>query len=230
MNSILLLEDEESVNRGITFSLKKQGYAVHSCTTIKEAMNIFEEYRPVLIICDITLPDGSGLDFVRRIRKISQVHIIFLTALDQEVDQVMGYEAGGDDYITKPFSLSVLTLKIEAFFNKIENKKNNNIVLTGILEFDILAMKVYKDGEEILLTKNEWKLLKLFTQNAKQVLTKQVMLENIFDIDGDFVDENTIAVNIRRLRKKIEPDVNNPEYIKNIRGIGYVWDKEVIKK
>lgn len=225
MNSILLLEDDESINRGITFVLEKDGYQVYSCETVAQANKVFHQQEIRLIICDISLPDGSGVDFVRKVREESSVHIIFLTALDQEVDQVMGYEAGADDYITKPFSLSVLKLKVSAFFKKQQGVSRERIE-SGNICFYVNEMRVLAAGKEVSLTKNEWKMLQAFMENPRQILSKNQLLERVFDAEGDFVDENTIAVNIRRLREKIEPDSSKPEYIKNVRGIGYLWDKE----
>lgn len=225
MSQILLLEDDESINRGIAFTLKKEGYQVVSCNTITEAERAFYKETFQLIICDITLPDGNGLDFVRKVRRESSIHIIFLTALDQEIDQVMGYEAGGDDYITKPFSLSVLMLKVSAFFRK-QKATGQERLESGNICFYVQEMRVLTAGKEVSLTKNEWKMLRIFMEHPKQILTKNQLLEQLFDVEGDFVDENTIAVNVRRLREKIEPNSSKPEYIKNIRGIGYLWDKE----
>lgn len=225
MNRILVLEDEESVNRGISFSLDKEGYEVYSADTVKLAEQMFFEKKPQLLICDINLPDGSGLDFIKSVRKRSNVHIICLTALDQELDQVLGYEAGADDYMVKPFSLSVLMLKVAAVFKrKIEDKQE--VLYSGDICFYKKEMKIVKSGEEIALTKNEWKLLQMFLEHPKQILSKAQLQQNLFDIDGNFVEDNTIAVNICRLREKIEKDTSKPEYIKNMRGLGYVWAKE----
>lgn len=226
MNQILLLEDEESLNRGISFSLEKAGFSVSSCYTIKEAKKKIQEITPKIIICDINLPDGNGLEFIAFSRKNYSAYIICLTALNQEIDQVMGYEAGADDYITKPFSLSVLLLKIEAYFKRTEAKGRTQFIQSGNLKFYPTEMKLFVNKEEISLTKNEWKLLDLFMRNAKQVLSKRQILEGVFDMDGDFVDENTLAVNIRRLREKIEKNPSNPEFIKNIRGLGYLWNED----
>lgn len=225
MNHILLLEDDESINKGISFKLQKEGYSVTSCRTIAEAESAFQKQQFHLMICDITLPDGNGLDFVKKIRLESSLHIIFLTALDQEIDQVMGYEAGGDDYITKPFSLSVLMLKVSAYFRKQKNSAGERLE-SGHICFYVKEMRVLAAGTELSLTKNEWKMLQVFMEHPKQILSKKQLLGQLFDAEGDFVDENTIAVNIRRLREKIEPDSSKPEYIKNVRGIGYLWDKE----
>lgn len=222
------MEDDQSINQGITFILEKDGYQVYSCKTIAQAQTVFRQQEIQLVICDVTLPDGNGLDFVREIRRESSVHIIFLTALDQEVDQVMGYEAGADDYITKPFSLSVLKLKVSAYFKKQQGAEQERIE-SGHICFYVKEMRVVMEGREISLTKNEWKMLRIFMEHPRQILSKNQLLEQLFDAEGDFVDENTIAVNIRRLREKIEPDSSKPEYIKNVRGIGYLWDKECRK-
>ena len=139
----------------------------------------------------------------------------------------MGYEAGADDYITKPFSLSVLMLKIEAYFNRINNSNTKSEFISKDIRVLPREMKVFVKDEETYLTKNEWKMLSLFMQHPKQVLSKNQILENLFDIDGEYVDENTVAVNIRRLREKIEENPSNPVYLKNIRGLGYVWNQEV---
>jgi len=160
-------------------------------------------------------------------RQKNKAYIICLTALDQEISQVMGYEAGADDYITKPFSLSVLLLKIEAYFNRIKSSNEENEIISRDIRVLPREMKVLVKGKEVVLTKNEWKMLTLFLKYPKQVLSKKQILENIFDIDGEFVDENTVAVNVRRLREKIEEDPAKPVYLKNIRGLGYVWNQEV---
>ena len=156
-----------------------------------------------------------------------QAGAICLTALDQEMDQVMGYEAGADDYITKPFSLSVLLLKIEAHFRRRQEKTEAGKMISGDIVFIAGEMKVLIKSREISLTKTELKMLTFFLQNPKQILSKTQILENVFDLEGDFVDENTIAVNIRRLREKIEDNPAAPVYIKNIRGLGYIWNQEV---
>lgn len=223
---ILILEDDESVNRGISFSLEKEGYGVFSCKNIKEAKKVLEKENPDIFICDINLPDGNGLDMVAYVRERKNCHIICLTALEQETDYVMGYNAGADDYVTKPFSLSVLLLKIKAYADRKEEKQDGEII-TGDLKIAMSDMKVWHRGTELSLTKNEWKLLILFVENAKQILSKQQILERLFDVDGNFVDDNTVAVNVNRLREKIEKDKSKPVYIKNVRGLGYVWNQEV---
>lgn len=225
MGVILLLEDEDSVNRGITFTLEKEGYTVYPCRTIREADKALERGIPDVLICDITLPDGSGLDFVRKVKNAGSTYIICLTALDTETDYVMGYGAGADDYIAKPFSLSVLTLKVHAVFRR-RNCKEEEELFSGLLRVRGREGKVWKQDQEINLTGREWKLFMLFLDHPGQILSKNQILERLFDLDGGFVDDNTVAVNIRRLREKIETDPARPEYIKNVRGIGYVWSME----
>ncbi len=227
MAYILLIEDDANVNRGITFSLEKSGHKVFSGSTIKDAKNMVTLNRIELVICDINLPDGNGLEFIKWMRQQYKTYIICLTAFDQEIDQVMGYEAGADDYVTKPFSLSILLLKIDAYLKRNESTKEQNTSFSGDIQILWDEMKVMVNANEVTLTKNEWKMLSLFLKHPKQVLSKKQILENVFDIDGDFVDDNTVAVNIRRLREKIEKDPANPEYLKNIRGLGYVWNQEV---
>ena len=147
--------------------------------------------------------------------------------MDQELDQVMGYEAGADDYVTKPFSLSVLLLKIDAYCKRNIKSAQKKEIISGDICIYQDEMKIKVKEEIISLTKNEWKMLTLFLAHPKQILSKNQILENVFDIDGEYVDENTVAVNIRRLREKIKDNSTKPEYLKNVRGLGYVWDKEV---
>lgn len=227
MANVLVLEDDDSVNRGVSFSLEKAGHKVFSAGLIAEAKKIVENEEINLVVCDINLPDGDGREFIRMLREKTGVYVICLTALDQETDQVMGYEAGADDYVTKPFSLSVLMLKIEAVLRRNATNGGRDDVVSGNIRICMQEMKAYVHGQAISLTKNEWKLLTLFVAHPKHVLSKNQILESIFDIDGEFVDENTVAVNIRRLREKIESNPAKPEYIKNLRGLGYVWNKDV---
>ena len=227
MPGILVVEDDENLNRGITFSLKKSGYEVFSAESVKIAKRLASDNNVDVTLCDVNLPDENGLEFVRWMRCNYNTYIICLTALDQEMDQVMGYEAGADDYITKPFSLSVLLLKIEAHFRRRQKKTEVRKMISGDIVFIVGEMKVLIKNREISLTKTELKMLTFFLQNSKKILSKTQILENVFDLEGDFVDENTIAVNIRRLREKIEDNPATPVYIKNIRGLGYIWNQEV---
>lgn len=231
MGMILLLEDDESLNRGISLKLEKEGYEVLSARGIKEAEILFTEHKNniALIISDITMPDGSGLEFCREVRKGSNVFILFLTALDQEVDIVNGYDIGADDYMTKPFSLMVLISKVNAFMRRVEQKEAGGTVFTsGDVTFNCKEMKVYKE-EEIVLSKKELQLLLYFLEHPQQIISKEQILEAVWDIDGQFVDDNTVPVTISRLKKKLSIG-NDTEYIKNVRGIGYLWTTDVLKK
>lgn len=233
MNTILLLEDEAALRRGIQFKLEKDGYHVISCSTIHDARLQFQSQSVHLILCDIMLSDGSGLDFCKYIREElhSDVQFIFLTAMDTELDIVIGYETGADDYITKPFSLAVLMSKVSSIFKRIEKRSLSEnaeaaVVKSGRLVYYPNEMHLLVDGQTVELTRNEYRLLQLFLNHPKQILSKNQILTQILDTDGHFADDNTVAVNIRRLREKIN-DSEEKRMIKNIRGMGYVWDHEV---
>ena len=237
MGKILLLEDDKSLNRGISFKLKKEGFEVETAFCIEEAKNIFENNKIDLIITDIGLPDGSGFDFCEEIRKISNVYIIMLTALDEEFNAVMGYEIGADDYVTKPFSLAILVSKVKAFMKRAGNnekeKTSENILISEDIEFDYGDYTLIlnrENTEKVQLTKTEGKLLKLLMENAMNIIQKEQILDILWDMDGNFVDDNTVAVYMRRLRKKVEKDPSDPIFIKNIRGIGYKWNAGCVRK
>lgn len=225
---ILLAEDDASLNRGISLKLQKEGYTVHSAGCIQEARILFQKHRISLIICDIGLPDGSGLDFCMEIRRQSNVHFLFLTAMDTEIDMINGYEAGADDYITKPFSLMVLISKVHAIMKR-QPAEEKQILTSGDVTLYLKENRARKNGAYLSLTANEQKLLSYFMQNPMHILSKNQLLEALWDADSNFVDENTIAVNIRRLREKIEDDPSSPSYIKNVRGLGYIWERNCEK-
>ena len=226
---ILLLEDDDSLNHSVSLKLKKEGYTVHSAFTIEEAVELFKTFSISLILCDITLPDGSGLDFCSRVRKESNVLFLFLTALDTEEDMISGYAQGADDYITKPFSLSVLISKVNAMLKRLPSENPKSIV-SGNITFFPDENRVTKDGSLLALTAKEYSLLSFFMENPMRILSRNQLLEAIWDIDGNFVDENTLAVSIRRLREKIEDDPSAPAILKNVRGLGYIWERKCEKR
>lgn len=226
---ILLLEDDDSLNHSVSLKLKKEGYTVRSAFTMKEAFALFRQFSPSLIICDITLPDGNGLDFCSRIRQESDVLFLFLTALDREEDMMAGYRQGADDYITKPFSLSVLTSKVNALLKRFPAELPKTIV-SGNITLYPEEKRAVKDGVNLILTAREYSLLAFFMENPMRVLSRGQLLESIWDIEGSFVDENTLSVNIRRLREKIEDDPSSPSILKNIRGLGYIWERKCEKR
>lgn len=227
---ILLVEDDESLNRAVSVKLQKEGYTVYSAFGIKEAAALYRQHKVSLMICDIELPDGSGLEFLRKVRKDSNVMFLFLTASDTEMDMLKGYQAGADDYITKPFFLTALISKVNVLMKRYLQEKEPDILVSGSITLDIISNRAQKDGEYLTLTAKEQSILTFFMQNPMRILSKNQLLEAIWDIDGSFVDENTLAVNIRRLREKIEDDPSNPVYLKNVRGLGYIWEKGVISK
>lgn len=230
MKTILLLEDDKNLNMGIALKLQKEGYEVLSAYGVTEAERLFAAKHVDLIISDITLEDGNGLKFCRRIRQQSDVYIIFLTALNGELDIVHAYDIGGDDYITKPFSLSVLMSKVQACMRRVAGIAQSRIV-SGEIEVVYEEMNAYRrenevgERERLSLSKKELQLLLFLMENAKQIVSKEQILEHVWGIDGQFVDENTVPVNISRLKGKLKN-----EYIHNVRGLGYIWTEESIKE
>ncbi|MCM1266886.1 MAG: response regulator transcription factor [Bacteroidales bacterium] len=226
---ILLLEDDDSLNHSVSLKLKKEGYTVHSAFTVKEALRFYQSKNLSLILCDISLPDGSGLDFCTQVRKESDVLFLFLTALDREEDLVAGYRQGADDYITKPFSMTVLTQKVNALLKRF-TPNNPKSIVSGDIALYPDEGRAAKNGRYLSLTAREYSLLSFFMENPMRILSRNQLLEGIWDIDGNFVDENTLSVNIRRLREKIEDDPSDPAILKNIRGLGYIWERKCEKK
>lgn len=219
MSTILIIEDDKLLNEGISFALRGEGYSILSAYSGQQAAGLFNSDIN-LIILDINLPDENGIDICKKIRKYMNTPIIFLTAKDTEEDIVNGFKAGGDDYITKPFSLSILKERIKAVLKR---GATENIYSFKTLKFDFNKFCLTKNDINIPITKIEVKLLELFIKNKGRVLTREQILDRIWDIDGDFVDENTVSVNIRRLRTKIEDEPSNPFFIKTVFGIGYIW-------
>ncbi len=224
MNTILLLEDDENLNRGISLKLSKEGYRVLSAYSRSDAENLWKADNIQMVICDITLPDGSGLEFGKMVRSQSEIYLIYLTALDQEIDIVNGYDTGADDYITKPFSVNILMSKVNALMRRLD-KKELSVIISGEIEVYIKDMLVKKAGNMILLSKTEIQLLVYLLENAGKIISKESIMEKIWGIDGLFIDDNTVTVNISRLKNKLGAD-----YISNVRGLGYVWTGKVTKK
>ncbi len=224
MKTILLLEDDESLNRGISLKLSKEGYQVISAYTIFEAKTLLEREKVNLVISDITLPDGDGLDFGKYVRDRSSAILIYLTAMDQEIDIVNGYDSGADDYITKPFSVNVLISKVNAFMRRLEEKEQG-VFVSGEFEVHVKEVMVKKADIPILLSKTEFQLLVYLMENAGCIMTKESILNKVWGVDGQFVDDNTVAVNISRLKNKL-----GTECIANVRGLGYLWTGKVSRK
>lgn len=223
---ILLIEDDESLRRAVSLKLSREVCDVITAATAAEAEEVFKDAAPQLVICDICLPDGNGLELCRRIRKSSSVLFLFLTALDTEADIINGYDAGADDYITKPFSLSVLVSKVNAMIKRHVSENSQTVIRSGAITLNTEESRVLKNGAYLNLTATEYRLLEYFMLNPQRVHSRSSILSAVWDIDGSFVDDNTLAVNIRRLREKIEDNPSKPELIKNIRGLGYIWEKK----
>lgn len=220
MNRVLIVEDDRLLNDGIAFALQQDGYEVFQAYNGEECKKLLYS-RPHLIILDINLPDNIGFDLCNYIREGIATSIVFLTAKDTEEDVIAGFRAGGDDYITKPFSIAILKERIKAILKR--SSDNKSLYFYKNIIFDIDKLVLTKDDIAIGLTATELKLIRLLIENRGRVVTREQILDRVWDIDGDFVDENTLSVNIRRLRSKIEDNPTKPTLIKTVFGIGYTW-------
>lgn len=221
MKNILIVEDDKILNKGVSFFLNKEGYNVISAYTKEEGKLAILQNKIDFLLLDVNLPDGCGLDFCKEISDKMDFPVVFLTANDTEEDMIKGFESGCDDYISKPFSIDILKLKINAILKR-KGGETKNIFKYKDLKIDFDSRKVYKKEEQIYLTVTEYKLLELLSKNKGMAMTKEIILDKLWDNNGNYVDENTLSVNIRRLRKKIEDDPKYPEYIITIFGIGYI--------
>ncbi|TYP54210.1 response regulator transcription factor [Thermosediminibacter litoriperuensis] len=225
MNSILLVEDDLSLIDGLKFVLQKNGFNVDIARTAKEALNAVQNKKYDLLLLDLTLPDGNGFEICKKVRQSSSVPIIFLTASDDEVNIVVGLDIGGDDYITKPFKLNELISRINAVLRraKLSNNVHHELHSNGIT-VNLLENRVWKNGLEIELTASEYRLLCLLMQHPNTILTRETIMNRLWDNNGNFIDNNTLSVYVRRLREKIEDDPDNPAFLVTIRGLGYRWN------
>lgn len=224
--NLFVLEDDSAIALGLTYSLENEGYNVTHAKNVTEAMEIIKNQKFSLYILDLTLPDGSGYDVCKEIKKIGDLPVIFLTAFDDEVNVVMGFEFGADDYISKPFRLKELLVRIKSVLRRYNKDSADGVIKIKELTINTNEAKVYKNGNEIVLTAMEYRLLLILLNNRGKVLSRTQLLENIWDIDGDFVEYNTLTVYIKRLRDKIEDEPTKPVYIKTVRGLGYVIDND----
>ena len=221
MYQILVVEDDEVLRNGIVYALKKEGFQPLPAGSLKELKEELAKEAD-LILLDVSLPDGDSRDYQKRLRPTSRIPVIFLTARNMERDMIEGFNAGADDYITKPFSIPLLMCRLRALLRR-SGKESGSRYHAGELSYDFETKTLKKSGQEIVLSKTELKILEALIQNRNQVLTWEVLLERIWDVDGNFVDKNTLSVNIARLREKIEDDRKNPKWIVNVFGIGYKW-------
>ena len=223
--NVFLLEDDASIAMGLQYSLGKESYKTTLVTNVKDALKLIDEKEFDLYILDLTLPDGSGYDVCKAIKVKGDYPVIFLTAFDDEVNVVMGFDLGADDYISKPFRINELMARIKSVLRryKSDNGKKGIIEVHGLV-VNTNEAKVYKDGKEIILTAMEYRLLLLLINNQGKILSRNQLLENLWDIDGIFVNDNTLTVYIKRLRSKIEDDLDNPKIIKTVRKMGYILE------
>lgn len=221
---ILFVEDDQAIALGLVYSLEKEGYEVIHCVSQKAALGLLEAQVFDLLLLDVSLPDGDGYTICKQAKHLHDVPVIFLTALDDEVNVVMGLDLGGDDYVTKPFRIKELLSRIKSVLRRYQ-KDALDIVQIQHLEIHIREGKVYREGSEVFLTALEYRLLMVFVNHQGQVLSRSQLLEGIWDVAGDFVNDNTLSVYIKRLREKLEKDAVEPEIIKTIRGRGYRMEK-----
>lgn len=219
---ILFVEDDTIIASGLCYSLNQEGYDVTHCLNAAQAKEELSKSSFDMAILDINLPDGNGYDICKQIKEKADIPVIFLTAIDDEVNVVMGLDMGADDYITKPFRIRELLSRIKSVTRRYEKSESSKTVLDfGSLKIDTAQAKVFKEHKEIPLTSLEYRLLLIFANNQGRVLSRNQILESLWDFAGDFVNDNTLTVYIKRLREKIEDDVHNPQMIQTIRGLGY---------
>lgn len=222
MKTILLIEDDNALNTGLSYALEAEGYQVHSARNISEGKKILQEKRTDLLLLDGNLPDGDGFQLCRELKAASSIPIILLTARDMDKDEIRGFEAGADDYVKKPFSLPVLFKRVEVTLRNYGAKESLQY-RDGFLELDFGKLTAKREGTALDLTATEFKILALLLENENQVITKTMFLEKLWDCEGNFVDEHVVPVNINRLRSKIEDKTH--KYIKTVYGMGYQWIK-----
>ena len=225
MSKILLLEDDLSLINGLSFAFRKQGFELAVVRTLKEANELWGEGKYDLLVLDVSLPDGTGYEFCKKGRQVSKVPIIFLTASDEEMNIIMGLDIGGDDYITKPFKLGVLVSRINALLRRAKgfNSTDTELQSNGIKVL-MLQGQVFKNEKLIDLTAAEYKLLCLFMKNPNVVLTKEQILDKLWDCEGNYIDSSTLTVYMRRLRMKIEDNPSEPQMLLTVRRMGYKWN------
>lgn len=217
---LLIIEDDTDLREGLSFSFSGDGYDITEVGSKREGLREIEKGLYDIILLDCNLPDGTGFELCKEVRSYSNVPIIMLTARDTELDEIKALELGVNDYLSKPFSLGVLKARMKRILQeKVETAK----IVTGSLSIDQSSCKVWKRGEEIPLSKLEYRLLLYLIENKNHILSKDQILEKIWDSNGKYVDNNTLSVNISRLRTKIEDDASNPVHIKTVHGIGYIW-------
>ena len=222
MQTIMLMEDDAALGQGICLALKDSCVQVRLCQTLAQGRAALEHGPFDLLILDVNLPDGSGLDLLREVRRTSAVPIILLTANDLEMDIVSGRESGADDYITKPFSLAVLRARVNAQLRRGAPAQGTAVELDGF-SFDFAWMEFRKNGRPIELSKTEQRLLRTLVENRGRVLPRETLLERVWPDGAQYVEENALSVTVKRLRDKLEDAPSRPRFLKTVYGIGYTW-------
>ena len=226
MKHIFLLEDDEALGRGIAMALTGTDTSVTCRSTLTLARETLTEERFDLLILDVNLPDGSGLDLLRQVRRSGDsTPVILLTANDLELDEVTGLEAGADDYITKPFSLAVLRARVNTQLRRGASTASQTMSI-GSFTFDFDRMDFRRDGRGVELSKTEQKLLRVLVENRGQAVPRAILVDRVWTDGAEFVEENALSVTVKRLRGKLEADPAKPDYLKTVYGIGYTWAVE----
>ncbi|PJN55902.1 Transcriptional regulatory protein YycF [Paenibacillus sp. GM2FR] len=221
---ILLVEDDKTIASGLEYSLQQDRFSTVLCHDVVSAKKVLTEDIDQFALClfDLSLPDGSGYELCQMVKERRDIPVIFLTAIDDEVNVVMGLDMGADDYITKPFRIRELLSRIKSVLRRYhKSSQTQGIINMDQVRMNTLEGKVYKNGAEISLTALEYRLLLIFGNHIGQVLSRNQLLEQIWDVAGDFVNDNTLTVYIKRLREKLEDDPQHPTMIKTVRGLGY---------
>lgn len=221
MAQLLLVEDDALLGEALKAALEQDGHAVALAHNAAQAQKLWQAVRFDLCLLDIRLPDGSGLDLCAGFRQARDTPVIFLTANDTDEDIVRGFQLGCDDYVTKPFAPEVLLQRVLAVLRRTGGA--SQVIRYQDLEIDLARQAVRRQGVPVRLTATEWKLLEQLARSRGRVLTRNMLLEQIWDMEGSFVDENTLSVHIRRLRQKLEPDPKNPRYVVTVFGLGYTF-------
>ena len=227
MRNILMVEDDSTIAFAVKYAVEQEGFNLDIAENLENARKIVNSKEYDLILLDVMLPDGNGYEFLKQLREHDEdTPVIFLTARDEEVNIVMGLDIGGDDYITKPFRVRELISRINAILRRKGKSQDSNKKILKFKNISIhtLEARVFKNNEEIFLTSAEYKLLLILIQNKNMVLSRARILEKLWDVTYDFINDNTLSVHIKRLREKIEDDSSKPQYILTVRGLGYKWN------
>ncbi len=217
MKKILLIEDNEAIIMGLKYSLEQENFQVISAKTAKESKEKLDSKNIDIVLLDVSLPDGNGFEICKEIKEKNDIPIIFLTAQDEETSIVLGLDLGADDYIVKPFRTRELISRIKSVLRRYGKKEENNIIQYKDIKIDTISAKVYKNNKEIIFTSLEYRILLMLFTNQNKLITREQLLEKIWDIAGNFVNDNTLTVYIKRIREKLEDD----SIIKTVRGLGY---------